>query len=155
MIQMQHLHQFSAEERPDGVKALHKSLVELMAKIGSTSVAHAVAQMHALRTVGDHHDILYHMVKRLTPLLANYAQYLHATLFQALTHHRVLAKCAYVMCINLSKIIKAGFCVPSSEEEESADSAAQGGEFQEVNGTGIGQGSGEKDVSDEIEDEEQ
>ncbi|KAJ3358451.1 hypothetical protein GGF32_000407 [Allomyces javanicus] len=155
MIQTQHLHQFSAEERPDGVKALHKSLVEFLAKIGSMSVAHAVAQMHALRTVGDHHHVLYHMVKRLTPLLANYAQYLHATLFQVLTHHRVLAKCAYVMCINLTKIIKAGFCVPSSEEDDSDDSAAQGGEFQEVNGTGIGQGSGEKDVSDEIEDEEQ
>lgn len=70
-----------------------------------------------------------------------------------LVQYRSLAKLTYITTSLFSGIMKDGFCMPEgSEEGEMAE-----GEAKEVHGTGLGDGDtrGAKDISDELEDEDQ
>lgn len=54
----------------------------------------------------------------------------------------------------MREIFEKGFCKPPKEEEENDED--QEGKTQEgVEGTGLGQGKGSKDISDQLEYEEQ
>ena len=53
----------------------------------------------------------------------------------------------------MSGIILQGFCVPPDLSDEMEGEGAT--EFQDIEGGGIGEGEGAKDVSDQIETEDQ
>ncbi|KAJ1954201.1 AAA ATPase midasin, partial [Dispira parvispora] len=69
-------------------------------------------------------------------------------------HHGALCKLSYVLCNTFSVLLRDGFCTPEFEGEGEGDEGPEGnGKLEE--GTGIGEGRGEKNVSDEIENEDQ
>ena len=67
--------------------------------------------------------------------------------------HKSTAKLCGTLAGTFCSLARDGFCAPPPESEQGAD---KGGELQDDKaGTGIGEGEGKKDVSDEIEDEAQ
>lgn len=72
----------------------------------------------------------------------------HLTGLASLT--RALSKLGYVITSIILTLAKQGFCKPPEGEQDGT-----GAEGAEVDGTGLGAGSGAKNVSNEIEDESQ
>lgn len=67
--------------------------------------------------------------------------------------HKSTAKLCGTLASTFCSLARDGFCTPPPETEQGAD---KGGELQDDKaGTGIGEGEGKKDVSNEIEDEAQ
>ncbi|KAK9809153.1 hypothetical protein WJX72_010301 [[Myrmecia] bisecta] len=67
--------------------------------------------------------------------------------------HKSVAKLGYVVSSLLGGVIQEGFC--TAEETEGEGAGEGGGQFKESEGTGLGEGEGARDVSDQIEDEDQ
>lgn len=70
-----------------------------------------------------------------------------------LTLHKATAKLSYIASSLLGGVIQEGFC--TVREGEEAEGASGEGAFKEAEGTGMGEGEGKKDVSDQLEDEDQ
>lgn len=66
--------------------------------------------------------------------------------------HRAISKLTYITCGLLATVVQDGFCMPEQEGEEATE-----GETKEMHGTGLADGDtrGAKDISDEIENEDQ
>ena len=76
----------------------------------------------------------------------------YETLFTEYLHlHKAVAKLGYIGLSSFIEILKNGFCGPVEESTKSVDP----GKTKEIAGTGVGEGKGAKDVSDEIENEDQ
>ncbi|EPQ54553.1 hypothetical protein GLOTRDRAFT_43328, partial [Gloeophyllum trabeum ATCC 11539] len=90
-------------------------------------------------------------LSRLLPFLGRYMVLVR----NQLTNHghwaKTLLKLAFVLCNTMYTVATQGFCQPPESEE---DAQGEGAEVDE-SGVGMGQGSGAKDVSDQIEDESQ
>ncbi len=90
-------------------------------------------------------------LRRLAPFIRDYA-FVLARSTQLLTRaSRSAYKLAYVLNSVVLNIAREGFCQPS----EAGDQQKQGGDGQTEAGTGLGAGTGQEDVSKEIEDESQ
>ncbi|KAF3831765.1 hypothetical protein GH733_000577 [Mirounga leonina] len=74
-------------------------------------------------------------------------------LTMSLATHRSTAKLLSVLAQVFTELAQEGFCLPKEFMEDSAGEGAT--EFHDYEGGGIGEGEGMKDVSDQIENEEQ
>jgi midasin len=70
--------------------------------------------------------------------------------YQLIIFHKTWVKFSYFLSNNFYTIAKNGFCVPKLEEEDEEEDPEN-----QTAGTGIGEGVGSKDVSKEIDDQEQ
>ncbi|KAF9575027.1 AAA ATPase midasin [Mortierella alpina] len=89
-------------------------------------------------------------LQELYPFIQQYLFLAQHHLFHFVQYHKTINKLTYVLCNTFSILFSKGFCIPEMEQE-----MKEGEEQTNVAGTGIGDGEGGKDVSDEIEDEEQ
>ncbi|KAK3821371.1 MAG: hypothetical protein J3Q66DRAFT_280726 [Benniella sp.] len=89
-------------------------------------------------------------LQELYPFVQQYLFLAQHHLFHFVQFHKTINKLTYVLCNTFSILFSKGFCIPEMEQE-----MKEGEEETGVAGTGIGEGDGGKDVSDEIEDEEQ
>ncbi|KAF9968166.1 hypothetical protein BGZ70_006143 [Mortierella alpina] len=89
-------------------------------------------------------------LQELYPFIQQYLFLAQHHLFHFVQYHKTINKLTYVLCNTFSILFSKGFCIPEMEQE-----MKEGEEENNVAGTGIGDGEGGKDVSDEIEDEEQ
>ncbi|KAI1311961.1 AAA ATPase midasin [Mortierella claussenii] len=89
-------------------------------------------------------------LQELYPFIEQYLFLAQHHLFHFVQYHKTINKLTYVLCNTFSILFSKGFCIPEMEQE-----MKEGEEETGVAGTGIGEGDGGKDVSDEIEDEEQ
>ncbi|KAF9915434.1 AAA ATPase midasin [Lobosporangium transversale] len=89
-------------------------------------------------------------LQELYPFIEQYLFLAQHHLFHFVQYHKTINKLTYVLCNTFSILFSKGFCIPEMEQE-----MKEGEEETGVAGTGIGEGEGGKDVSDEIEDEEQ
>ncbi|KAI8815825.1 uncharacterized protein EV422DRAFT_572412 [Fimicolochytrium jonesii] len=87
------------------------------------------------------------------PLLSQYLLAFEYRLFEGILHHKSTLKLAYILCNTFGSLFKDGFCVPKDQKDDGNED--EGDEGENVAGTGIGEGEGKKDVSDEIENEGQ
>ena len=69
-----------------------------------------------------------------------------------LAAHRASSKLLSVLLSIFTDLASKGFCLPPEIEEGERDGAT---EFEDIEGGGIGEGEGMKDVSDQIENEDQ
>ena len=90
------------------------------------------------------------MLQETYPFLQQYMLIVQHTLSKMLMHHKSMAKMTYCLVNSFSIIITKGFCMPAG-----ADDGEEGDADGMMAGTGMGEGEGNKDVSEEIEDEEQ
>ena len=86
------------------------------------------------------------------PLLHQYLNLSQNLLINLLAAHRATSKLLSVLLSIFTDLASKGFCLPPEIEEGDGDGAT---EFEDIEGGGIGEGEGMKDVSDQIENEDQ
>ncbi|KAM3579719.1 AAA ATPase midasin [Umbelopsis sp. WA50703] len=99
----------------------------------------------------DNIAVISSLLQQLYPFVQQHLLITQRTLCDVLLHHKAMAKLTYVLINSFTLIMKKGFCLPEGME----DDAEGDGLDDNVQGTGVGEGQGSKDVSDQIEDEEQ
>ncbi|CAO3702357.1 unnamed protein product [Rhizopus stolonifer] len=105
---------------------------------------------HQLLNQGqESHQEISQLLQETYPFLQQYMLIVQHTLARMLMHHKSMAKFTYCLVNSFNIIITKGFCMPAGLEGEEGDADGK------QSGTGIGEGEGAKDVSHEIEDEEQ
>ena len=96
------------------------------------------------------------LLRRLLPFLDTYATYCQWVLLHTVRLHKSTAKLGLVTASLSSNIILHGFCRTKDDDDNGDDAnGANTGQFHEAGGTGMGEGEGKKDVSDQIENEDQ
>jgi len=93
-------------------------------------------------------------LRNLLPLLDQAILLSERSLASLLRLHRSYLKMLHVLLYVLSKILARGFCRRPDEPDDDGEDDQQGS-TEEMEGTGMGDGEGNKDVSDQITDEEQ
>ncbi|CAK6975580.1 Hypothetical predicted protein [Scomber scombrus] len=93
------------------------------------------------------------MLVRLEPLLGIFSELVRYYLAVSLGVHRSTGKLLSVLASIFTELAQKGFCLP---QELMAGGDGEGAtEFHDYEGGGIGEGEGNKDVSDKIENEDQ
>ncbi|EPQ27974.1 uncharacterized protein PFL1_04301 [Pseudozyma flocculosa PF-1] len=95
----------------------------------------------------------HHHLARLSPFVHEYASLLRAHLVSSANWSRSLLKMSHVLCNLVSALAAKGFCKPPEEQQQQDGDDGDGGEQLE-GGTGLGDGSGAKDVTDQMDDDE-
>lgn len=90
--------------------------------------------------------------QRLYPIFDQALRLVHYRIFELAVFHKTTTKLSYILSNTFYSVIKDGFCVPEPTEEGEEE---EGQEDDNVDGMGIGEGEGQKDVSDEIENQDQ
>eukprot|EP00898_Chlorokybus_atmophyticus_P007316 jgi/Chlat1/7586/Chrsp63S07074 len=123
------------------------AMLQLMTALGSTVDACNV-HSHGQHLVAGQVALL----QRLSAPLRLIADTTRVLLADYVAMHKAVAKLGYIVSSVLVTLLREGFCTPKEE----ADGKDGNGKFeQEAEGTGMGEGEGRKDVSDEIENEDQ
>ena len=108
--------------------------------------------------VADSWDQLYRsnsVLPILIPFFQAYQSILRFHVQRLVESHRATCKLAYILCNLFTVLLTSGFCVPEGLDQEDDDDDAEGEEGDASQGMGMAEGQGKKDVSDQIEDEEQ
>ncbi|PFX16223.1 Midasin [Stylophora pistillata] len=93
-----------------------------------------------------------HLLEGSIPLLHQYLNLSQNLLLNLLVAHRATSKLLSVLLTIFTDLGTRGFCVPPEIEEDEGNGST---EFEDIEGGGIGEGEGMKDVSDQIENEDQ
>ncbi|GAB6026519.1 hypothetical protein CHUAL_012942 [Chamberlinius hualienensis] len=88
------------------------------------------------------------------PLLKQYLCIYEFYLTALVKTHRATAKLTCVLLTVFTELVVKGFCSPPELENENTDQNP-GTDLKDVEGGGIGEGEGQKDVSDRLENEDQ
>ncbi|XP_071597429.1 midasin [Heliangelus exortis] len=104
----------------------------------------------------DKHKILNqscYLLVRLKPMLCKYSDLILFYLTVSLASHRSTGKLLSVLTSIFTELAQKGFCLPKELlEDEAGEGATQ---FHDYEDGGMGDGEGQKDVSDKIESEDQ
>ena len=125
---------------PGHLVRLHQELVAALRALGLPSVLEALQQ---------------HMgpaVLATRALLGQYVSVCNVVVMEFTLAHEHVSKMHFVLTGLFADLVRRGFCMPSEQEQGDQEQDHDG---MELDGTGIGEGQGSKDVSDQIEDEEQ
>ncbi len=98
-------------------------------------------------------DDIGNCLARVLPFLEQYEWLVKSHVENQAKWTRALFKLNHVICSITLRVAKDGFCQPKDSEETSGDA---GGDAQEmVDGSGMGEGTGQENVSKDIQDESQ
>ncbi|THH06083.1 hypothetical protein EW145_g4329 [Phellinidium pouzarii] len=92
-----------------------------------------------------------HALRQTLPFLDQYLFFFERHLIQYASWTKSLFKLAYIYGCLLRNVAQSGFCKPPDQEELNDEE----GLAQSAEGTGLGQGAGDENVSKQIEDESQ
>ncbi|XP_070306217.1 midasin isoform X2 [Odocoileus virginianus] len=150
-LQLGHLTKLLEEDFWADVSTLHvqriiSTVSELVERLKSSGEDGSAAR-HTLVTQS------CRLLARLVPMLSRYSDLVLFLLTMSLATHRSTAKLLSVLAQIFTELAQKGFCLPKEFMEDSAGEGAT--EFHDYEGGGIGEGEGMKDVSDQIENEEQ
>ncbi|XP_043295395.1 midasin isoform X1 [Cervus canadensis] len=150
-LQLGHLTKLLEEDFWADVSTLHvqriiSTVSELVERLKSSG-EDGTAAKHMLFTQS------CRLLARLVPVLSRYSDLVLFFLTVSLATHRSTAKLLSVLAQIFTELAQKGFCLPKEFMEDSAGEGAT--EFHDYEGGGIGEGEGMKDVSDQIENEEQ
>lgn len=146
------------ERIPDLMSSLEKQLCSHRAV---ESINHVLAALTALSCRDHHHhqstDITTsnksnNHILAVVPMLTMLHHVLGHLAQRYVAFHKTVCKLGYVCSSLFTGLVQQGFCMPEGEAGE-----AQGGGEKMTEGTGLGDGDtrGAKDISDELEDEDQ
>lgn len=129
------LKRFTSNARVDSVNDEVNKFFELLSR---APTGHAVSSAAAL--------------KRSVPFIRQYVQWLTGELDKMMSWHKATLKFAHVLASTFLSIAEKGFCKP--DEVDDGESNEQGeGKLEE--GTGLGEGEGAENISNQIQNEEQ
>ncbi|WFC94542.1 hypothetical protein MBRA1_001174 [Malassezia brasiliensis] len=92
-------------------------------------------------------------VQAVYPFVATYARWVFAHAHHLSLLYRALARLELVLCTVTTTLATRGFCTPPEEDEQTNEADEKGEQLE--GGTGLGDGSGAKDISDTLQDDEQ
>ncbi|KAG7401289.1 AAA ATPase midasin [Phytophthora boehmeriae] len=96
------------------------------------------------------------LVERLEPVLIDVRGISRQLLVDFLVAHKSIMKLDFVLIRIFRNLFQHGFCRTDEQQQDEEGEGTGKMQFQDdVDGTGMGEGEGKKDVSHEIEDEEQ
>merc|ERR1719494_838303 len=95
----------------------------------------------------------YKVLMNAVPLLHHFKLLLQYFLHHVVLLHRTTCKLQFVLLGLFTDFVTQGFCIPPEEDSSTAGEGAT--EFEDIQGGGLGPGEGAKDVSDQIESEDQ
>ncbi|XP_078699924.1 midasin-like [Branchiostoma floridae x Branchiostoma belcheri] len=98
-------------------------------------------------------DACVYLLLNLVPMLHQYVAMTTYYLTLRLTSHRATCKLLSILLGLFSDLASKGFCQPAELSDELGGEGAT--QFEDIEGGGIGEGEGAKDVSDQIENEDQ
>ncbi|KAL4232858.1 AAA ATPase midasin [Mactra antiquata] len=113
------------------------------------SLIDAVIRSSTINVYKSRLEILYHC----TPILYQYKNILHHHLISILATERTMGKLLSVLLGVFTELATKGFCIPPELSDEMSGEGAT--EFCDIDNAGMGEGEGVKNVSDQIEDEDQ
>lgn len=119
------------------------------------SLQSLITEVLDLTESGSRSDVLtlVQILGQCQALVQQYRVMLEYYLLQYLAEIRVTGKLLSVLLAVFTELTSKGFCVPAEFEDEVAGEGAT--DFEDIEGGGLGQGEGVKDVSDQIENEDQ
>jgi midasin len=131
--------------RLSGLAASVRTLLSLLAQASNAS-----------QTPSDTAAAMAAQAAGLLPLLQLLLGGLQCSTCQLLLLHKSLAKLSYVCSSIFCSLTCEGYCMPEGQEGEAQEGTGEGDlQWQDAGGTGMGEGTGKKDVSDQIHDEDQ
>lgn len=146
---------------------LHRDLLDEINCLGLEKVTKSISDlMSQLKNLADCTGLASNAPPDRLPSISLCAQLLGASipllhqclnisqhfLVNLIAAHRVTSKLLSVLLSIFTDLVSKGFCLPPEIEEGEGDGAT---EFEDIEGGGIGEGEGMKDVSDQIESEDQ
>ncbi|KAN0037183.1 hypothetical protein ACTFIV_002519 [Dictyostelium citrinum] len=102
-------------------------------------------------------SIYRQMIKQMGPLLAQFMLIVNQSIVDSLSYHKTCCKLEYIVTGVFIQLYSKGFCKPADGGDDDGE-AGEGGKSNfedDVEGTGMGEGKGKKDVSDQLEDQGQ
>jgi midasin len=145
--------QAAAALRPGKLQEASDAAAAALAALATVSdAAHAAAASSSSAAAGLSRAMLGQLGAAL-PLLQLLAGGVQQRVVDAVVLHKSCAKLAYVSTSLFCTLVKEGYCMPEGTEVEGGEGGE--GEWKEAGGTGMGDGTGKKDVSDQIKDEDQ
>lgn len=146
------------DELPDKALPTHIArLHKVQQMLRSETIEAELEQLFALIAALDGHaqdlTALSRCLTRVAPFVDEYVSLLGAHLSASGVWYRTVLKFAYILCTTVTTLATKGFCKPP-EEEQGAEADGSGEGEQLEGGTGLGDGSGAQDVTDQMEDDE-
>ncbi|KAK6358357.1 AAA ATPase midasin [Orbilia blumenaviensis] len=125
----------------------------LLVSRASSSAAEIANQLESLgpklhEAMADNPAVLRSLLRLMSPIIIEYERICHKELLQRLDFHRGLCRLTHILSNFVISIGTNGFCAPSD------GSAEAGGPGQVESGTGLGDGEGEEDISNDIAPDE-
>ncbi|KAI5480555.1 hypothetical protein MNV49_000251, partial [Pseudohyphozyma bogoriensis] len=111
-----------------------------------------VAKAHRLASSPASANVTSALLARVAPFLSSYSSLVDRHLFSFLEWHKASLKLAHILSSVLKELSADGFCRPSDDDGAGGEEGANG---QTSDGTGMADGQGAKNVSNEIEEESQ
>lgn len=93
------------------------------------------------------------LVQRALPFLDRFIGVIHDHVVESAHWTRSMLKLTHILCTTVTTVGTNGWCQPQEEDPNAKGDDATGG--QQLEGTGLGSGTGEKNVSNEITEESQ
>ena len=140
---------YSDENDVDEFGIRPSELTKISSLIVSSNTTHfkrAVSSLQKLASLSVSNVIV---ISRLYPLLVQYITFIELNLLDITCFNRATCKLDSVLCSIFSNIFQKGFCISKVSEDEET------GKEEEADGMGVGEGQGKKDVSNEIEDQDE
>jgi midasin len=130
--------------KPSRLTAIAAAIKQLMVLLPTAAEDAAAAAAYAAH------------LSAVVPLLQLLVGSLQGKLCQLLVFHKSSAKLSYICCNIFCSLVCEGYCMPEAEAGEDEGEGGQGElHWEDAGGTGMGEGTGKKDVSDQITNEDQ
>lgn len=154
LIQVMHKKEDSSVDQELDFRLLldaHETAVAPFASCAMKDLSNALGFLFNSVATSTDIDLTRVLMERLYPILDQALLLFKYRLFELVLFHKSCLKFSYILSNTFYAVIKNGFCAPNANEDDDDD----GGLEDDVAGMGIGEGDGKKDVSDEIENEDQ
>ncbi|XP_071957015.1 midasin-like [Antedon mediterranea] len=129
----------------ENIKKALKTVVTDLVQMHTNNIDSEVNRMDTSNCVA--------VLLRLVPIMHQYLQLVKYYLHQMVSAHRTTSKLLSILLGVFTELATKGFCIPPEFSDEIGEGGAT--EFDDIEGGGIGAGEGVKDVSDQIENEDQ
>ncbi|TKY90301.1 hypothetical protein EX895_000299 [Sporisorium graminicola] len=152
----------ASEDTADGLpeKIISTELQRLQSQQASLRSASVISEVEKLSRMAqqlardaESEEMVQVQLAGVYPFLHEYSELLRAHLLASAHFSRSLLKLDHTLCHLITALASKGFCKPP-EEQQNDDGEGEEGEQLE-GGTGLGDGTGAKDITDQMEDDDE
>ncbi|KAK3879278.1 hypothetical protein Pcinc_016138 [Petrolisthes cinctipes] len=126
----------------------------LVSDVRDLRMREVVATLHNIVKESDCHPDIINKLKLSLPLLEQYQTLCETVMLFIVSSNRSTAKLSSVILAVFQQLAVKGFCRPKELEEEKAGEKDATG-FEDSEASGLGEGTGKKDISERFESEDQ